>query len=276
MGFLRNKIVFSLVGLVILGIIVGIAHNHALDSGKSSRVQDVVRSILMPVNSSARIIFAFGDEATRIIRPRSAIIRENNNLRKEVRHLVQENATLREAASENVGLRQALGLRETMHIRMVAAEVVSRKESTWFDTATIDRGRNADVVQGSAVINHRGLIGQVIEVDPFSAQIVALTDPNSGVGAMVQRSRSSGILQGQGADYLTLTYLPKDADIKKKDIIISSGIGKVIPKGIVIGRVVRVIRNSVTGTTSALVRPSVDFDQVEQVFVVKPGQTLPE
>ena len=275
MGFLRNKIVFSLVGLVFLGVIVGMSHNLALDSGKSSRIEDIVRSILLPVNSSARMVFAVGDEATRIIRPRSAIIRENNNLRKEVRHLVRENATLREAALENVELRRALNLHETMRVKMIAAEVISRKESTWFDTATIDRGRNASVVQGSAVINFRGLIGQVIEVNPFSAQIVALTDPSSEVGAMVQRSRSSGILKGQGADYLTLTYLPKDADIKLKDIIISSGIGQVIPKGIVIGRVVRVIRNSVAGTTSALVRPSVNFDQVEQVFVVKPGQTLP-
>lgn len=259
---------------MLLGIIIGIAHNNALDSGKSSRVQDVVRSILLPVNSLSRAVFAVGDGASKVIRPRYAILRENANLRKEVRHLVRENATLREAAEENVRLRQALNLRDSVSLKMTSAEVISRKESTWFDTATIDRGRNSGIVPGSAVINYRGLIGQVLEVDSFSAQIVALTDTESAVGAMVQRSRTSGMLHGQGADYLVLTYLPKDADIKISDIIVSSGIGQVIPKGIVIGRVVRVIRNSIAGTTSALVRPSVNFDQVEQVLVVKPGQTL--
>ncbi len=75
-------------------------------------------------------------------------------------------------------------------------------------------------------------------------------------------------MQGQGTDYLVLTYLPKDADVIKNDIIVSSGMGGVIPKGIPIGRVVSVIRDSVAGTTSALIRPSVKFDQIEYVFIL--------
>ena len=93
---------------------------------------------------------------------------------------------------------------------------------------------------------------------------------------MVQRSRSNGILQGKGGDYLTLSYLPKDADVKVGDIVISSGMGQVIPKGLVIGRVAKIMHNRVLGSTAALVRPSTRFDQIEQVFVAKPGQSMPQ
>ncbi len=73
-----------------------------------------------------------------------------------------------------------------------------------------------------------------------------------------------------------LSYLPKDADVKVGDVVISSGMGQVIPKGLVIGRVVRVVRSKVMGSTKALVRPSIRIDQIEQVFVVKPGQSVPQ
>jgi rod shape-determining protein MreC len=202
------------------------------------------------------------------------ILKENKLLRDEVKRLSQENATLKEASRENIELRQALGLRRSMPLQMLPAEVISRKASVWFDTAMIDKGSRSGVVKSAAVVNFRGLIGQIVESDLFTSQMVALTDPSSAVGAIVQRSRSSGIIQGQGADYLVLAYLPKDADIKEKDVIVSSGMGRVIPKGFPIGRVIRVKRNSLAGTTSALVRPSVRLDQVEQVFVVKPGQSI--
>ncbi|MEN6357484.1 MAG: rod shape-determining protein MreC [Armatimonadota bacterium] len=214
-----------------------------------------------------------GRVAVLTFRPRSVILKENRQLRESVRRLTLENAALREAAEENIRLNAALGFQESSKIAMVAAEVVSHNESNWFDTATINVGTHSGIRQGSAVINHLGIIGQISEANPFTSQIVALTDSNSAIGAMVQRSRSSGMLYGQGTDYLVLAYLPKDSDIKLKDVVISSGMGGVLPKGLVVGRVLKVVRNSTAGTTSALIKPSVRFDEIEQVFVVKPGQT---
>ena len=69
-----------------------------------------------------------------------------------------------------------------------------------------------------------------------------------------------------------LAYLPKDADVRENDVVVSSGMGRVVPKGLPIGRVVKVVRDSVGGTTSALLRPSARLEQVEQVFVVPLGQ----
>ncbi len=274
-NLLRNKTVVSLLGLIILGILIGTAHNRALETGEPFVVSNVVRSALLPVDTVFDRLIAGGTWLMRFVRPRSAILRENAWLRQRVKRLTAENAQLREAAEENVRLRQTLHLRQSVALDMVPAEIISRAGSGWFDTATIDRGRKSGVVKGAAVVSYKGLVGQVIEADSFTSQVQALSDSNSYVGAMVQRSRISGIIQGQGADYLVLAYLPKEADVREKDIVVSSGKGRVVPKGFPIGRVVKVVRNSIAGTTSALVRPSVRLEQVEQVFVVKPGQAAP-
>ncbi|MHB9037041.1 MAG: rod shape-determining protein MreC [Armatimonadota bacterium] len=272
-NYLRNKTILNLVVLLVLGLVIGMVHGQELATGRSLYVQDAVRSTLAPVDIAAHTVLSLGRVAVLSFRPRSVILKENKQLRDRVKQLTSENASLREAAQENVAFREALALRELSKMSMVSAEVVSRNESNWFDTATISSGTQAGVKRGSAVINHLGLIGQISEANPFTSQVVALTDSNSAVSAMVQRSRSSGMLYGQGADYLVLAYLPKDADVKVKDVVVSAGMGGVVPKGLVVGRVVKVVRNSTAGTTSALIRPSVRFDEVEQVFVVKPGQT---
>lgn len=272
LGLFRNKTILVLIVLLILGTAVGTAQNRARDAGEPLTVASVVRVILMPVQAGARGVGDAADWAVGLFRPRGKILRENARLRKEVRQLSVEAARLREAAEENIRLRQALELKKSSPYKMISAEILSRKGSGWFDTATLDRGRSSGVLRGSAVTSYRGLVGQVVEADALTSQVVALTDASSAVGATLQRSRISGIVQGQGADYLVLAYLAKDADVKEGDIVVSSGMGKVVPKGLPIGRVVKVVRNSFAGTTSALVRPSVRLEQVEQVFVVAPGQ----
>lgn len=268
----RNKAFAVLLLLLAIAVVLGVAHNKAMESGQSFPPQDGARTAVVPVAIAARAVSGVGNSIARIGRPRRAILKENAELRAQVRQLTKENARLRECAEENIRLRQTLGLRDSLTLQTTSAEVIARSESNWFDTAIIDKGRDSGIEEGSAVVNHRGLIGQVVEVGPSTSQVVAVTDQTSALGAMTQRSRSSGILQGQGGDLLVLAYLPKDADVKKNDVIVSSGVGRVIPKGLIIGRVIQVQRNNVGGTTSALIRPSVRFDQVEQVLVVKPGQ----
>lgn len=275
LSVLREKAILTLVVLVALSVGIGAAHDRALQHGTPFPVQDAVCMAVRPAALGFHTAFAAVDHGAHIVRPRRSILKENADLRKEVTSLRAENAALREAAQENIHLRAALGLSQSSSIKMIPSEIISRKESTWFDTATIDRGRRAGVGKGWAVVTaSMQLVGQVLETDTLSSRIVALTEANSAVAAMVQRSRSNGMLQGQGSDYLTLSYLPKDADVKVGDIVVSSGMGQVIARGFVIGRVVKVVHSRVMGSTTALVRPSVRFDQVEQVFVVKPGQSL--
>ncbi len=244
-------------------------NNRSVQFGRPFFVRDGLHLILAPANMAAHRIFAVGEWFIRVARPRRLILQENAFLRREVQRLTAENARLANAAEENARLRRLLGLKENVPMNTIAAEVISRKPSNWFATATINRGRRDGVSPGDAVVDFRGLVGQIVEADLLSARVVSITDPSSAVGAMVRRSRSCGVLQGQASNYLALTYLPKDADVKVSDVVVTSGMGKVIPKGFVVGRVVKVTRNLTTGMSTALVRPSVRFDEIEHVLVVR-------
>jgi len=276
LSILREKAVLTLLVLIALGVGIGAGHNHALDRGSAFVVSDAASLVLRPSATVFHLVGVAANTAVRVARPRRLLLRENADLRREVVRLRRQNAVLTEAAQENERLRTALGLKQSSRIEMVASEVISRAESTWFDTATIDKGSRAGIRKGWAVITPDWrLVGQILDTDAFSSRFVALTDANSAIGAMVQRSRSSGILQGQAGDYLLLSYLPRDADVKAGDVVVSSGMGQVIPKGLVVGRVVKVVRSEVMGSAKALVRPSIRMDQIEQVFVVKSGQGVP-
>lgn len=275
LSVLREKAVLTLVVLLLLGVGIGTAHDRALDHKAPFFIQDILTTVLRPSALIFHIANVAMNRTIRLARPRRAILRENAELHAEVIRLRTQNALLSEADQENARLRAALGLRQSAKLSMIPAEIISRKESTWFNTATMDRGRSAGVQKGWAVIaTGWRLVGQVLEADSFSSRMVSLTDSDSAVGAMVQRSRCNGLLQGQGNDYLMLSYLPKDADVKVGDVVTSSGMGQVIPKGLVVGRVIKVVRNKVMCSTTALIRPSIGLDQIEQVFIVKPGQSV--
>jgi rod shape-determining protein MreC len=270
-NLIRDKTVITVVGLLLLGVILGKLHDGAVKHTGGFAVQNLIQTLTMPLQKASTVIVMLGDQSVRAMRPRSAILRENSDLRKRVRQLTMENERLRTAAEENLQLKLELGFKQTVGTRMIAARVISRSQSNWFDTAVLDRGHSSGVAVGSAVMNHLGMIGQVVEVGPYTCQVVALTDPSSSVGAMVDRSRAAGIIQGQGSDELTLAYLSKDADIGKRDLVVTSGMGKVVPKGFVVGRVRKVVRDRVAGTATAAVKPSVKFDELEYVFIVQPG-----
>ena len=266
--FLRSGKVLAFALLVVIGMATAVAHNRALSAGRPFPPEDAVRVLMRPLQMAASGISSLLEAAARSMRSRAAIRRENAELRSEVKRLTMEAAQLREEAAEAKRLRAALGFREEATERLLAARIISRSPSEWFVTATIDRGRTGGVQPGQPVITHRGFLGQVFESSPTTAQVRGLSDSRCRVAAMVQRSRAVGICQGQDTELPQLTYLTKDADIRRGDVIITSGLGGVVPKGLPLGRVVKVQPESGGFMKSAVLRPSVRFDQAEEVFVV--------
>lgn len=266
--YLRNGKVLALAALLVIGATTAVAHNRTLEAGRPFAPEDAVRVVIKPLQVVVSGVGSLFEVMARSMRSRRAIRRENAELRAEVKRLNMEVAQIREDAAETVRLRAALGFKRRSPDKLAAARVISRVPTEWFTTATIDRGRRSGVLPGQAVITYRGFVGQVFESSPTSAQIRVLTDGRSGVGAMVQRSRSVGICHGQDTEYLHLTYLHKDADIKTGDIVVTSGQGGIVPKGLPLGRIIKVQMESGGFMKSATVRPSVRFDEVEEVFVV--------
>jgi len=196
--------------------------------------------------------------------------RDNQRLREEIKWLGQENHRYLEAYLQYQRLQRLLNFREQTPLDVVAAEVVGRDSNSWTEIIYINRGTRDKVAKGYPVVTYDGLVGQVIHAAPALSLVMLLTDFRSGVDALVQRTRASGVVTGRGRDLAALKFLPVGADIQPGDRLISSGMGGVFPKGLIIGAVKDLSRNGRQGQ-QVEIEPNVDFSHLEEVLVlIKP------
>ena len=195
--------------------------------------------------------------------------RDNQRLQERVAGLESELVRLGELERENARLAELLSLRaQPRGRRSYGARVIARDPGPLSMTLTIDRGERDHVRRGMAVLAPQGVVGQVAEASHTAARVVLLTDHNSGIDAIVQRSRARGIVQGGTDGSCYMNYLSRDADVVVGDRVLTSGLDRVFPKGIVIGEVVDVSRRHRGLLQAAVVQPSVALDRLEEVLVV--------
>jgi rod shape-determining protein MreC len=153
----------------------------------------------------------------------------------------------------------------------VAAAVISRDGVPWFRSLTLNRGSSSGVRLNAPVMSPTGVVGRVIAVGPWAARVQVLLDRDSGAGVLIERTRVSGVVSGRvaepGAEELVMRYVPERADVVTGDVVVTSGVDGIFPKGLVVGRV------SYVGEGAGLlkdvrVQPSARFDRLEEVLVV--------
>lgn len=193
---------------------------------------------------------------------------ENRMLREIVQEQRKEITDLAEERLENRRLRALLGFRRTVPRPLLPAQVVGKDVSGWFHTLTIDRGRQDGIEQGMAVLSVQGLVGQVMETSANFSRVLLITDPNSAVAAVVQRTRARGIAEGRGVKGCVLKYVHRSEDVAPGDPVLASGLDGVYPRGSVIGTVVRVRRKETELFQEVEVYPSADFNKLEEVLVL--------
>jgi len=185
----------------------------------------------------------------------------------ENRRLRSELASREELQRENDRLRRLLGYAETQPRRTVAARVIAEDASSWFRTVEIDRGSEDGIVDGLPVVDAAGLVGRVVRSGPHSSRVLLITDASSAVAVLVQDERIRGVCRGQGGG-VALDFALVADDIKVGDGIITSGLGGVFPKGLVVGYVRSVQRERSGLFQTVEVEPAVDFAHLEEVLVV--------
>ncbi len=192
---------------------------------------------------------------------------ENESLKRELQRLqirLQEEHAL---AQRTESLRQLLELRQRSRLETVAAEIIASGPSDEFRTITIDKGSTDGLKRDMAVISPNGVIGRVNLPSGRASQVQLLIDRNAAAGALIERTRAQGIVAGQGGDTLLMEYVPSSADVKPGDLVVTSGIDAIYPKGFVIGTVQSVERGP--GIFHKItIRPAVDFSRLEEVLVV--------
>ncbi len=134
----------------------------------------------------------------------------------------------------------------------------------------LDKGRYNGIKPGMVVISPTGLVGTVIESAQDSAKVLLINDPNQGVSSIIQRSRQEGLVSGTLGTNLIMRYLPDDADIAVGDLVVTSELSQLYPKGILVGRVVNLGKEFSGLNRYALVKPAVDLANIEEVLVIIP------
>jgi rod shape-determining protein MreC len=192
---------------------------------------------------------------------------DNVELRRRLAELELENAALRERASEAVGLAQLLHFQQTYIGRTVAAQVIGGGASTDSQVLYINRGSRDGIAPDMPVITPAGVVGKTSQVFAGTAQVLLITDAESGVGAMLQDSRVHGVLQGQGPGQVQLAYVTRDEQVRPGEVVVTSGDDQIYPAGLPLG----VVESSTPGRDLwriITVRPTVSLSSIESVLVV--------
>jgi rod shape-determining protein MreC len=193
---------------------------------------------------------------------------ENDALKQELQTMQVRLQQERAEAQRTDNLRQLLELRERANLDTVAAEVIAGAASPDFKTVTIDKGSSEQLATDMAVISPAGVVGRVILPSRRASKVQLLIDRNAAAGALIERTRVQGVVVGIGDGLLRMQYVPGTADVKTGDLVVTSGIDGIYPKGFVIGTIDHADRGA-GAYHEIVIRPAVDFSRLEEVLIVR-------
>lgn len=263
---------FLLVGLILLHLA---AISHQVDAGGGvSLLQRSILALLTPLQRGMDAVVGGISEAWRGWAFHRETYEQNRRLEARVRELETEVQVRAHRAQEVDRLRELLALRRALPLETIAAQVVGREGVPWFRTLTLDRGERDAVTLDSPVLSATGVVGRVFQLGPHAARVQVLLDRDAAAGVLIDRSRVPGVVSGQisgpagGGEDLVLKYVPLRADVKVGDLVVTSGLDRIYPKGLVVGRV-RVVAPDSGLFQDIRVEPSARFERLEEVLVVR-------
>lgn len=271
----RFGVAILLIALILVGILLRSTGNFGLVQDASFGAFSPIQTFIIDMTNGVTNLFGG--------------FRDVNQLRAQVKDLqeqlntaVIDSVRVKELEIENSDLRAQLQYKQENPDYLLTgatileenenrAQVIGQDPSTLVNYILIDQGRDDNVAVGMPVVTPAGLVGRVTEVGAHWARVLLLNDASSSVNAVVQSTRATGIVQGQGqgSDLLVMRYLPLGDSVKVDDLILTSGIGGAFPKRLVLGQVVQVNQRDTDLFTEAIIRPSVDLSRLEYVLVMK-------
>lgn len=254
--------------LVVLSLVVFTISVQEGGSGFFSTVRGAVQTIVTPFRLAGAAITAPFSGMGNVVRNLTADEQTLLELKAENERLAARNVELEEAEITAQQLQELLDLRSTYNLQSTAARVIAGSTDSWTSSVTIDKGSASGVVVGMPVVNGKGAVGQVISCATTTSTVRLLSDENSSVSAMIQSSRAQGMLKGSPDGTLYLSFIRTDASVNVGDVVVTSGLGGVFPKGLPLGKVKSV--ESVPGSTyyTIVVEPFTTVANLEEVLVV--------
>ena len=273
MKLLKNKLAVTIIVLSVTFLVLIIAtfkreNKSMIESGAGAAlnpVQSIVYKATNRVKESVDFFLNF-----------SEVKEENKNLITENEKLKDKLLEYSDLADENERLRQILNFTEEHNnYDYVGCDIIGYPNNNISDGYFINKGENANIQKGMVVVAAQGLVGQVTSVGPNWSIVQSLANENIVVAVMADSTReATGYIKGykdrQNRNLAKVYDLPIDSEIKEGDVIMTSGVGMLYPKEIRIGEVTKVEEDKVKVMKSAIVKPYVDFNKLEELFVIVP------
>ena len=193
---------------------------------------------------------------------------KNSELEKRVAFLTQEANILREMSLEGIRLRKLMDMKNDVGFQSVAARVVGKNRLSVFQTVLINKGTADGIETGFPVVAAGGVAGRVIDVSWNVSKVLLLVDYNSNIDALIQRNRCQGVLQGASSSGCELKYVQRSEDVQVGDVVVSSGLDRVFPRGLLLGTVAVVEKEDSGLFQSIKVYPTLDIAKLEEVLVL--------
>ncbi len=239
----------------------------------STGIKNTVREAIAPLQEVVT------GTAGRISRQITAIPRypqlpgEVDRLKREINRLEVENMELRTFDAENSRLREQLGYQPRSRWPLVACDVIGRTQDGWWQTITINKGRDDGIEPGMAVVTREGLVGKTVEASDSAAKVLLLADPSCRVSARFAGARVFGIVAGRGPSWrgqivCRMDFINKSVPVAPGDEVVTSGLGGVFPPDIPVGHVDRVYSDPSGLYQYADIVARADLGALEDVYVV--------
>lgn len=273
--FLKNYRTVIFVGAIIAAALILLSYNLRYDTGTS-----VLKKIVMEAAEPVQKMFSTSVEAVENAWRRYihlvGLEEENRKLNRTINVLREELNLYKEGNLEAQRLKKLLSLQDTYPHRFIASRVIGKELSMISKTLWIDKGEKDGLVSGMPVLVSPGLIGRLTDVTWHSSKVLLLVDENSNVDVLIQRTRVQGIARGAGSRGCVLRYVPKIQDVKAGDVVVTSGLSNLFPKGLLVGKVSYVNRVDAGLFSKIYVAPFADLASVEEVMVLAAEKQEPK
>jgi rod shape-determining protein MreC len=267
MFFLKNYKSIIFVALLFLVALIMLSYNTRHDKG-GGFFRQIIMEAAAPFQKLAHVtVKSVGNSWDRYV-SLVGLVEENKKLTKTISELEADLLFYKEGYSETERLRKLLALKESLGYSFIAARVIAREQGALSKTVIIDKGSFDGLKSGMPVIASPGLVGRVVHVSWNVAKVLLIIDETSNVDILLDRTRVQGIFSGAGLRGGKLKYIIKNQDVVTGDIVISSGMGGVFPKGLFVGKVRDVEKPNTELFLNISVTPYIDFSKLEEVLVL--------
>lgn len=266
----RMRLPLLVVGLVAVATVSMVVDRRALRGGPrelppwAGPIVDaavpIQKALALPVDFARQTWGRYGDLV--------GVSEENALLHERIHALEEENLQLREALVASGRLAQIAEMRADFEVPMLPAQLVGSDVSAFFRSVLVDRGRTHGVRSGMPVISEEGVVGLITATSDRASRATLLLDRQTAIDGTVQRSRTRGIVRGRGGELVDFEFVARGGDVEVGDVVITSGLDGVYPKGLRVGIVTAVSEPGAELLRTATLVPAVDFGRLEQAFVI--------